>query len=147
MTRSSGIRGLTARAAGVLAAALLVAGCEGSNLFEGEVAEEGPEITSLAAPTSVASGEPFTVTATATAPRGVRFVEIRVSGAATDSIRDVFTDVAQTRVVSLQVAGSSALGAQIFIDALVGDVNGRQSPVRRATVSVTAAGTGAPPSN
>ncbi|MBR9990217.1 MAG: hypothetical protein KFH98_10695 [Gemmatimonadetes bacterium] len=128
-------------AAGVLAAALIVTGCEGSNLFEGEVAEEGPAISSLSVPGSAASGSTFNVQVTATAPRGVRFIEVRVSGAATDSIRDEFDGDRQVESTSLSVTASSAILSQVSIEAFVQDINGRNSPIRRATVNITGTGT------
>jgi hypothetical protein len=120
-----------------LAAVVVIAGCEGSNLFEGEVAEEGPSISSLIAPTSRASGEAFTVQVTAIAPRGVQFIEIRVSGAATDSIRDEFDGTREIESTSLSVIGSSAAGSQVSIEAFVRDMNGRNSPIERRTVTIT----------
>jgi hypothetical protein len=150
MTNSSGNRA-RGRAlqplAGALAAVLLIAACEGSNLFEGEVAEEAPEITALTAPSSVDSGEPFVVQVTGRASRNVRFIEMRVSGAATDSVREQFGGQNQTETLSRSITASSAIGSQVVIDAFVQDVNGRNSSNRRATVTVNAAGTGAGSSN
>lgn len=143
MMRSSGMRSRRImRAAGLLVAAFMIAGCEGSNLFEGEVAEEAPEITSLTVPSSVDTGETFTVQATATASRGVKFIEVRVSGAATDSIRQQFDGTAQTRSVSLPVTASSALGSTVTVSAYVQDMNGRNSAIRSASVTVNPVTTG-----
>jgi hypothetical protein len=128
------------RAAGVLAAVLLIGACEGSNLFEGSVTGESPEITTLAVPGSVSSGESFSVQVTGRAPRGVRFIEVRVSGAATDSIRDVFDGNNLTEFTSVDVIPTLAAGSQVLVEAYVQDSNGRNSPVREATVIVTATG-------
>lgn len=145
---SGGMRGvLTARAAGVLAAVVMLAGCEGANLFVGEVAEEAPEISTLAVPASVETGETFTIQATGVASRGVKFIEVRVSGAATDSIRAQFDGTRQTQTVTLPVTASSALGSQVVVDAFVQDINGRNSGIRRATVTVNSVSTGPARSN
>lgn len=138
---------LTARAAGVLAAVVIIGACEGSNLFVGEVAEEAPEITTLLVPASVETGETFTIQATGVASRGVRFIEVRVSGAASDSVRAQFDGTRQTETVTLPVTASSALGSQVVVDAFVQDINGRNSGLRRATVTVNAVSTGSAASN
>jgi hypothetical protein len=146
MSSDSGRRALP-WVARVLAAVLLIGGCEGSNLFEGEVAQESPEITSLSAPVSVNSAETFNVQVAARAQQGVRFIEVRVSGAATDSIRTEFAGTNQTESTSLNVTASSAFGSQVVIEAFVQDVNGLSSPTRRATVSVNPVSAGPAPAN
>ena len=148
MVKPSGMRvRLTVRAAGVLAAAFILAGCDGTNLFEGEVAEAAPEITALSVPASVETGATFTATATAKASRGIKFIEMRVSGAATDSIRTQFDGTTQTGTTSLLVTASSAFGSQVVINAFVQDINGRNSGVRSATVTVNPVSTGSKPLN
>ena len=137
----------TARAAGVLAAVAVIAACEGSNLFVGEVAEEAPEISTLLVPASVETGETFTIQATGVASRGVKFIEVRVSGAATDSVRAQFDGTRSTETVTLPVTASAALGSQVVVDAFVQDLNGRNSGTRRATVTVTSVSTGTAGSN
>ena len=131
---------LVRAAAGLFVLTLLAGGCEGSNLFEGEVAEAGPQVTALSAPGTVASGETFDVLVTGTAPRGVQFIEVRVSGAATDTVRTTYDGTNQTEFAAVPVTPTFALGSTVTVDAFVRDVNGRDSPVRRATVSVTATG-------
>jgi hypothetical protein len=142
--RSSRTR-LGRAAAGLLSLTLLAAGCEGSNLFVGEVGEEPPQITTLTAPSSVDSGEEFDVQVVGTAPRGVRFIEVRVSGAATDSIRDEFTGTDETEFTFISITPSSAIGSQVVIDAFVQDVNGRSSSTRRVTVAVSPVTSGSRP--
>lgn len=127
---------LPSGAAGLLAVTLLAGGCEGSNLFVGEVGEEAPQITTLSVPASVDSGESFDVQVIGTAPRGVSFIEVRVSGAATDTVRRDFDGTGQTEAAFVPVIPSFALGSQVVVDAFVQDVNGRNSPTRRATVTV-----------
>ena len=131
---------LVRAATGLFALTLLTVGCEGSNLFEGEVAEEGPEVAALSVPGTVTSGETFDVLVTGTAPRGVRFIEVRVSGAATDSVRTEYDGLGQTEFALVPVTPAFALGSTVTVDVFVQDVNGRNSPVRRATVGVTATG-------
>ena len=143
----TGRRGIRPRARLLLSAVAIAAiaavgqGCDGSNLFEGEVSEEGPEITSLVVPGSVETGEEFDVQVTATAPRGVQFIEVRVSGAATDSIRENF-DGEQVAFLSFPLTASSALGSQVTVRAFVRDTNGRDSSLRSATVTVNPVSTG-----
>ena len=127
-------------AAGLFALTLLTGGCEGSNLFEGEVAEEAPKVAALSVPGTVASGETFDVLVTGTAPRGVAFIEVQVSGAATDTVRQEYDGTSQTEFALVPVTPAFALGSTVTVDVFVSDVNGRNSPVRRATVNVTETG-------
>ncbi|HEX2165884.1 MAG TPA: hypothetical protein VHG09_01480 [Longimicrobiales bacterium] len=147
MVRSSGIRGrLAVRAAAAFAAAVLVAGCEGGNLFEGEVAEEGPRIE-LTVPTSVEEGETFTVTVRATAPRGVQFIDVTVVGDPTGGQRfDDYDGISQVEIETVSLTASST-SSTMTIEAFVQDVNGRNSATERATIQVTAPTTGGAPSD
>jgi hypothetical protein len=144
MAKHGGIRSrarLLLSAVAVMAAAALLPACDGGNLFEGEVTEEGPTITTLSVPQSIATGEEFDVEVTATAPRGVQFIEVVVTGAATDSVRANF-DGEQVAFLSFPVTASSALGSQITVRAFVRDINGRPSSVRSETITVTGVTTG-----
>jgi len=120
--------------AAATAALALIAACEGSNLFTGEVSNQGPSIQ-LQAPTSVQSGSQFTVVAAANAPDGIDFIEIRASGAATDSLRQEFTGT--TAVLSLPLIASVGLGATVQVVAFVQDEAGRRSPNAVRTINVT----------
>jgi hypothetical protein len=142
MVSVSGTRGrLTARAAGVLAAAVLIAGCEGSNLFEGEVAEEPPRVE-LTVPTTVESGATFSVTVTATAPRGVRLIDVTVVGDPTGSrVFDDYPGTTQQEIETFSLTASSS-SATMTIEAFVQDVNSRNSATARATIQVTSPTTG-----
>lgn len=143
--RGSGIRGLDRRATGVLAAALLVAGCEGANLFEGEVAEAGPQIE-LNAASPVESGEQFSVTVTATAPRGLRFIDVTVVGDPTGSQRfDDYDGITQAETETFSVTASTS-ASTMTIQAVAQDVNGQNATDSR-TIQVNQATTGGPPSN
>lgn len=142
MSGSSRIDGrLTARAAGVLAAALLIGGCDGSNLFEGEVAEEAPSVE-LTVPSTVESGETFSVTVTATAPRGVQLISVTVVGDPTGSrVFDDYDGTTQQEIETFTLTASGT-SATITIEAFVRDVNARNSATDRATVQVTSPTTG-----
>jgi hypothetical protein len=142
--RGSGVRGLAGRAAGVLAAALLLAGCEGANLFEGEVAESGPQVE-LEVDSPVESGEQFSVSVTATAPRGLRFIEVTVVGDPTGSQRfDDYDGTTQVETETFSVTATSA--STMTIQAVAQDVNGQNATDSR-TIQVNQATTGGPPSN
>src|SRR5690606_19885753 len=65
----------------MLAAATLLAACDGSNLFEGNVAEDPPRITAISAPAEVTTPDTFDIDIFASAPRGVALVEVEFSGA------------------------------------------------------------------
>lgn len=143
MVRRSGTRSrarLLLSAVAFTAAVTLVQGCDGSNLFEGEVTEQGPAIT-MVVPNSVAAGEEFDVDITATAPRGIRFIDVQVTGGATLSIRDNDFDGEELGFLSVPVVASAGLG-QVTIQAFVEDTDGRQSSRVTRTVTVTSATTG-----
>jgi len=122
------------------AAAALLQGCDGSNLFEGEVTEEGPELT-MVVPNSVVAGEEFDVDITATAPRGIKFIDVQVTGGATLSIRDDDFDGEELGFLSVPVTASSGLGA-VTVHAFVEDMNGRRSSTVTRTITVTTGTTG-----
>jgi hypothetical protein len=131
-------------AAGVIAVVLLVGACEGSNLFEGQVAEESPRVT-LEAPDSVTAGALLTVQVTGTAPRGVSLIEVRFTGAAVDTVPIPFSGTNTTESAPATVTvGQSTGSAQITVTAFVQDVNGSNSQFESETVGVRAATPGPP---
>jgi hypothetical protein len=127
------------RTATVLVAAglLLAGGCEGSNLFEGNVADDPPRVTALTAPATVANGTQLSVSVTATARRGVTLVEIRDTGALsdTDLIGYNGTEETVTTVSTLDIL--TPLDSLIFIEAYAEGVGGGRSAARRDTVRIT----------
>jgi hypothetical protein len=133
-------------AAGILAGVLLIGACEGSNLFEGEVTEDPPRVTSLTVPTSVDAGALLTVQVTGTAPRGLSFIEVRFAGAAVDTVTESFSglDTAETMSASTTVDG---IGTQVVVTAFVQDVNGSNSQLESRTVTVNTTTPGPPQSN
>jgi hypothetical protein len=127
---------LVRAAAGAGAIALFAGACEGSNLFEGEVADEPPRITGLVAPAFVDVGSTLTVDVTAVAQRGVSFVEIRYTGAATDTDRIGFDGTDAAVLASSVLTLLQAADSLLFIEAVVEDVGGRISAAVRDTVRV-----------
>jgi predicted thioesterase len=129
--RSPRLRGV----AGLFTLVFLAGACDGANLFEGEVAEAAPEVT-VFAPSSVDAGDSFNVQVTGTSPRGVSFIEVRLAGAAQDTVREEFSGTSMSESMSVSVTPSSALGSQVTVTAYVQDVNGRNSPFQSRTVAV-----------
>lgn len=124
-------------AAALFGVALLVGGCEGSNLFEGNVADDPPRITALTAPASVDNGAQLTVSATATSRRGVTLVEIRYTGALNDTDRIGYdgSDETVTAVSTIDIL--TPADSLLFIEAFAEDVGGARSASRRDTVRIT----------
>ena len=124
-------------AAGLFAVTLLAGACEGSNLFEGEVSDEAPSITSLTAPSSVASGGTVNVGVTAVARRGVTLVEIRYTGATEDTDRIGYDGLDEVVDITSSIAVVAPADSLLFIEVFAEDVAGRRSPSRRDTVRIT----------
>lgn len=133
--------------AGILAGVLLIGACEGSNLFEGGVAEDPPRVTSLAAPTSVDAGALLTVQVTGTAARGVGAIEVRFTGAAVDTVTESFSGLNTAETMSASATVSQGVGTQVTVTAFVEDINGTNSQFVTRTVTVNASTPGAPQSN
>lgn len=136
-------------ATGVIAGVLLIGACEGSNLFVGGVADDPPRVTSLMAPSSVDAGAVLTVQVAGSAPRGMRFIEVRFSGAAVDTVRDDFNGanpVTDNTSASVTVQGGTA-GSQVNVTAFVQDTNGTNSQFETRVVTVNATLPGAPQDN
>lgn len=133
--------------AAVLAGVMLIGACEGSNLFEGGVAEDPPRVTSLTAPTSVDAGELLTVQVTGTAARGVGAIEVRFTGAAVDTVTEGFSGLNTTETMSADVTVSGGVGTTVTVTAFVEDVNGTTSQFVTRSVTVNASTPGAPQSN
>jgi hypothetical protein len=130
--------GLPRTAAVLVAAGLLFAGgCEGSNLFEGNVADEPPRITDLSAPSSVANGTVLAVSVTATSRRGITLVEVRYTGALNDTDMIGFDGTDEIVVTSSTLDILSPADSLLFIEAIAEDVGGGRSASRRDTVRIT----------
>jgi hypothetical protein len=135
-------------ATGVIAGVLLIGACEGSNLFEGGVADDPPRVTSLTVPTSVDAGEVLNVQVSGSAPRGIRFIEVRFSGAATDTVRDDFngSNPSTGNTTASVTVGQSGTGS-VMVTAFVQDTNGTNSQFETRTVTVNPTLPGAPQDN
>ncbi|MGH7449685.1 MAG: hypothetical protein ACRELT_19075 [Longimicrobiales bacterium] len=120
----------------VLAGVLLMSACEGSNLFVGEVTEDAPRVTSLTGPASVNAGAVLTVQVAGTAPRGVRIIEVRFSGAAVDTVTVDFPTSNTSASTSAEVTVGQGTGSQVFVNAFVQDINGRNSAIVSIAVAV-----------
>lgn len=134
-------------AAAILVGVLLSGACEGSNLFEGGVAEDPPRVTSLTAPTSVDAGALLTVQVTGTAARGVGAIEVRFTGAAVDTVTEGFSGLNTAESMSASATVSGGVGSTVTVTAFVEDVNGTSSQFVTRTVTVNASTPGAPQSN
>ena len=133
--------------AGILAGLLLIGACEGSNLFEGGVAENPPRVTSITVPTSVDAGALLTVQVTGTAARGVGAIEVRFTGAAVDTVTEGFSGLNTAETMTASVTVSGGVGTTVNVRAFVTDVNGTNSQFENRDVTVNASTPGAPRSN
>ncbi|HSJ26093.1 MAG TPA: Ig-like domain-containing protein [Longimicrobiales bacterium] len=126
--------------AGLLAAALGLAGCDGENLFGGEkgtVSGGPPRITELTMAEQVAEGQPLPVHVKAVAPRGLTKVTVRYSGAVVGEREfpgGMQTDTAAFDL-TIQVPGS-ALGTSLLVEAFATDQSGQVSEIVSRTVTI-----------
>jgi hypothetical protein len=133
--------------AGILAGVLLIGACEGSNLFEGGVAEDPPQVSAMTVPTSVDAGALLTVQVTGTAARGVGTIEVRFTGAAVDTVTESFSGLNIVETMSASATVSGGVGTTVNVTAFVRDINGTNSQFENRTVAVNATTPGAPQSN
>ena len=129
--------GLPKAAAALLAAGLLAGGCEGSNLFEGNVSDEPPRVTALTVPATVAVGDQLTVGVTATARRGVKLIEIHYTGALNDTDLIGFNGTSEIVSTSSTLDILTPADSLLYIEAIAEDVGGRRSASSRDTVRIT----------
>lgn len=120
-----------------IALAAVLAACEGSNLFEGQVVVDAPEILSVTAPNSVDVPADFDITATAIAPGGMDRVVFVYSALPIDPDTVEFNGETNqvNATVNVQVP---VLAADTFliVSVTARDIGGRVSPAFLDTVFV-----------
>jgi hypothetical protein len=79
----------------------------------------------------------------------MRFIEVRFSGAAIDTVRDEFggSNPVQDNTFASVTVGQGGAGSQVIVTAFVQDTNGTNSQFSTTTVAVNAALPGAPQDN
>jgi len=133
------IRSLLRGAAATLAAAFVLAGCEGDNLFEGGSVSQGPpRVTSIDVPGTVTEGNTITVRASVQASRGLTSVQLDASGA-TDASVSQEVDGAPTEPTVVEIPltlPAVVVDTTLTIRIVAVDRTGRVSETQTRTVAV-----------
>ncbi|HSJ10222.1 MAG TPA: hypothetical protein VK928_09920, partial [Longimicrobiales bacterium] len=121
-----------------LACLLVLAGCDGDNLFEGGSISQGPpRVLNIEAPESVTEGNPVTVRVSVQASRGVASVQLDASGAAESSqssqVEGGPTDATVTFTVNVPAVVTDTT---LTLRVTAFDRTGRASEVQLRTVAV-----------
>lgn len=130
-------------AAAVLAASVVLGGCDGDNLFGGggTIQRGEPVVTSVTAPAIASKGTSIDVRVRAVAPSGLELVTIRYSGVIDDEIERPFVSETDTVTINLSVAiPSQTADSLLVIEAFATDAGGRESPIVTDTVRIVDAG-------
>ena len=122
--------------AAALSGMVLVAACEGSNLFDTQAAQNTEPRVQVFAPASVFAGDTVTVNLSATAPLNIQRIEVSMRGAVTKDTLILTAAVPSMNAV-LKVGTPAVLPTDmVLISAQVADLSGRLSRTAADTVMV-----------